>query len=464
MKKIITIKHPIPFVFLGLIILFFSPFILSWVTKTIVSIVDGFQVRVQWINKDEVISGHPHLQFHLSREVATEDLENSFFVEPQASGTWQWLEDDLVVWTPVSYFDPGEMIRFGFNQEKSSDASIKTIQWQAFIRQPEILYIKSVDVGRELFRLSPEATSVTQQMSYTNGRVEDFSISPDGEQILIALRNELSGVDLWVMNRDGENLKLLIDCGMDRCTNPGWNPVRDEIVFTIEKYRVVNDQPGWDLPSVAILNLVSGLSRSLLEDENAIGYDPVWSSKGQWVTIWKGIDQGIEIIHASSQQAAYRDTSSDDTGCWSPDERYFYYSNVREEGLPIVSIIYQVEILSGQRTFFTGSPLYDLGYNYYYPICHPQGDGVMAVVQVDPLIPQRELWWIKADGSYQKIFDDLTLMVTQFRWSPDGGHAIYLQDTLMGLADGSSIGLWRADGLVETHVFEDHVFKADWIP
>ena len=464
MKKIITIKYPILFVFLGLIILFFSPFILSWVTKTIVSIVDGFQVRVQWMNKDEVISGYPHLQFHLSREVATEDLENSFFVEPQTNGLWQWLEEDLVVWTPDTYFDPGEMIRFGFNQEKSSDAGIKTIQWQAFIRQPEILYIKSVDVGRELFRLSPEATSAPQQMSETNGRVEDFAISPDGEQILLALRNELSGVDLWVMNRDGDTLKLLFDCGMDRCSNPGWNPVRDEIVFTIEKYRMVNDQPGWDLPSVAILNLVSGLSRSLLDDENAIGYDPVWSSKGQWVTIWKGIDQGIEIIHASSQQAIYRDPGSDDTGCWSPDERYFYYSNVREEGLPIVSIIYQVEILSTQRTFFTGSPLYDLGYNYYYPVCHPQGDGVVAVVQVDPLIPQRELWWIKADGSYQKIFDDLTLMVTQFRWRPDGGQAIYLQDTLMGLADGSSIGLWGADGLAESQIFEDHVFKVEWLP
>ncbi|HSM23529.1 MAG TPA: hypothetical protein VK856_01535 [Anaerolineaceae bacterium] len=464
MKKKRILKTPIIFVFLGLIILFLSPFILSWITKTMVSMIDGFQVRVQWMNQSEVIGGHPHLQFYLSQEVANDDLNKSFYIQPETEGTWQWLEDDLVIWTPDGYLEPGQMIHFGFNQEKSSDENIKSIQWQAFIRHPKIVYLKSVEGGKELFKVPSDATVPVRQITNTDGIVEDFTISPDGEQILAVLGNEQSGIDLWLMDRDGENLKLLLDCGLDRCANPSWNPVRDEIVFTIEKHRFVNDQPGWDLPNVYLLNLVSGITQPLATDENAIGFDPVWSSKGQWVTIWKGVDQGIEILHASTGQPVYRDAGSDDTGCWSPDERYFYYSNVREEGMPIVSIIYQLEILSTQRTFFTGSELVNLGNNYYYPICHPEGEGVATVVQVDPLIPQRELWWIKVDSTYQKIFDDLSLMVTQFRWSPDGSKAIFLQDTLMGLADGSRIGLWDAGAPDEKQVFEDQVFKLEWLP
>ena len=312
--------------------------------------------------------------------------------------------------------------------------------------------------------MTPDSPAQLTKLSDTNGMVFDFTVSPDGEQILYSQWNEQSGMDLWLMNRDGENPIMILNCGENRCSTLNWNPEQDEIVFTIEEMIPGNNDKSWDLPKPFLLNLITGITQILLTDPNQFAYDPVWSSKGQWVTIWKGSGRGIEIIHSDSKTPIFTDSSSEDTGCWSPDERYFFYSNVREEGLPIVSIIYSVEILTGQRDFFTASELFDLGYNYYYPDCHPLGNGVIAAVQVDPKIPQRELWWIKPDGSFQKISDDLSLMITQYSWSPDGTRISYLRDTLTGLADGSEMILWETGNSEELTTMVDGVYSIRWIP
>ena len=88
----------------------------------------------------------------------------------------------------------------------------------------------------------------------------------------------------------------------------------------------------------------------------------------------------------------------------------------------------------------------------------------MAVVQVDPKIPQRELWWIEPSGSYQKIFTDLTQMVTQFSWSPDGNRVLFLRDTLAGLADGSQMMIWDQNAGGEMIQLTDQVFNLRWLP
>ncbi len=460
------LKFPILIVVVVVILLFFSPFLLSWITKTILATINGNQVSVTWINSADQISSSSHLQFLLSDEFEPDELIKSFFIEPETSGNWYWLEQDLVVWAPEKPIPSGQLIKFGFQNPNDIDLAgsgkLKEIQWQAYVREPEIVFMKGVETGKELYKLELEQPGLEIPLTQTNGMVFDFSISPDGEQILYSKGNEQSGIDLWTMNRDGQSQIMILDCGKDRCTAPDWNPVRDEIVFLIEKS--IPESSAWDLPRPHLLNLVTGLVSPLFKDPAQVGYDPVWSSKGQWVSVWQGNAGGILIVQATSKEIGYADPYSEDTGCWSPEERYFYYSNVKQEGLPIVSIIYKVEILSGLRDYFTGSALFNLGYNYYYPVCHPQGYGILAAVQVDPKIPQREIWWIQADETYQKIYTDLSQMVTQFSWNPSGTRVLFLRDTLTGLQDGSKIVLWTENSGDAVQEFSDNVYKVRWLP
>jgi dipeptidyl aminopeptidase/acylaminoacyl peptidase len=454
---------PIILLFVVVIVLFFSPFILSWLSKIAVFLVDGGKSRIQWLNQNEEISSLPGLQFIVPDGIDTNIIEDSFHTKPEIRGTWTWLEDDLVVWQPDQPLPTGQMVQFGFEEMGSQKPVLRSVSWEAIVRSPEIVFLQSVESGKEIFSLSHAEPESVTQLSNTQGLVIDFAVSPSGEQIIFSQTNSQLGADLWLMDRSGKTAQVL-DCGIDRCSSMDWNPIRDEILFTIEKNISSNSQPSWDFPSPQILNLVDGNTQPVLNDPLSYAYDPIWSSKGQWITFWRGENLGIEIVHEGSKETVFRDTRSDDTGCWSPNERYFYFSKVREEGIPIVSVINQLEIFSVQQTFYTGSDLYELGYNYYYPECHPQGEGLMSVVQVDPLIPQRELWWITADNAYTKIYSDLTKMVTQFKWSPDGRQGIFLRDTLSGLADGAEIVLWQAEEPEKLIAFQDHVFKIEWLP
>ena len=459
-------RFPILIILLVIILLFLSPFLLSWITRTIITIIDRNQVRATWLNSAELLSSMPHLQFYFSKEVDPILVETSFFSEPEAQGLWIWLEEDLAIWQPQKPIQSGQIMRFGF-QELEEDTGtntvrIKSITWQTFVREPEIVFLKGTEDGKELFKLSLSAPEIENQLTKTDGWVYDFTVSPDGERIIFSKMNDQSGMDLWLIGRHGESPNMVLDCGVDRCSSPDWNPIRDQIVYLMEKS--ITSSLTWDLPVPYRLNLVTGNVSALFKDQNQIGYDPIWSSRGQWISIWQGDRGGTVILQAESQEVGYADPDSEDTGCWSPEERYFYYSNVRQEGLPIVSIIYQVEILSGLRDFYTDGSLLDLGYNYYYPVCHPNGEGLLAVVQVDPKIPQRELWWIQADGSYQKIYTDLSQMVTQFTWNPAGSRVMFLRDTLLGLQDGSKIMIWEKDSGEELSEISDHVFKARWLP
>lgn len=467
-KRRSVFRYPLLLVGIIIIILFFSPFLLSWITKTALSVLEGGQVRANWLNTADILSSHPRLQFQFSQDIVPEGVNASFYVDPEISGTWSWLEEDLAVWQPDVPIPPGQSIRFGFqNPEASLDSNIgrlKPFEWQAFIREPEIAFLKGVGNGKELFKISPQTPEIEIQLTQTDGKIVDFTVSPDGEQILFSKLNDRSGLDLWLMNRDGQTQTMILDCGVDRCSSADWNPLRDEIVFTLEKSSDEASFMNGDLPKSYILNLITGNTKPLLNDLQKAGYDPIWSSRGQWITYWEGMDGGIMILHGTSKEVGYADPSSEDTGCWSTEERYFYYSDVKEEGLPIVSIIYQVDILTGLRDYYTSSALYDLGYNYYYPTCHPQGQGLLTVVQVDPKIPQRELWWIKPGGSYQKISTDLTQMITQFSWSPDGSKVLFLSDSLTGLSDGSKIGIKDVGTLSTQQLFSDYVFQAHWLP
>lgn len=464
MNKMNKIFLPIILFISVVIIMFFSPLILSSVSKTLIFLLNDRQFQIDWLNQNESISSNPTLQFHISGELEEQIIQDSFYIEPEIPGNWTWLEDDLFLWQPDQPLPTDQLVQFGFRQIAQNERKVKPENWEAYVRPPGIVFLKAVSTGKELFSLSLEDPDLANQLTETQGSIIDFSVSPDGEQVVLVQSNAQSGTDFWMMDRHADNLSRILDCGSDLCSNPAWHPKKDEIVYTIEEENSNSNQPGWEQPKPFLLNLVNGNSRPVLKDLSAIGFDPIWSSNGQWITIWKGENRGIEIVHSLTQEVVFRSETSDDTGCWSPDERYFYYSNVREEGLPIVSIIYQVEVFSARQDYFTRSDLYDLGYNYYYPECHPKGEGVTAVVQIDPLIAQRELWWIKPDNSYFKIHADLTKMVTQFKWNPDGWQGIFLIDTLAGFADGAQIALWENENPNTVQMFQDNVFLVEWLP
>ncbi len=450
-----------------LAVLLLTPTLQRGITKFFLNLNQFNRIQVDWLNAAEVVGSRPKFEFQFSQKMDLDGIPAAFFLEPALDGTWDWLDDQHAIWTFTNALPEERLIHFGFRadeKEKNLQIPIRPQEWQAFIRPADLLALKKVTSGNELFLIHPGSPPAERQLTMSNGKIVDFTFSPDGEQIIYSLENAQTGVDLWQMQRDGHDASILLDCGLDRCTAADWNPRLDELVFTREKRRDTAARPTWDSPVPLLLDLTTGISARLLPNEYQFAFDPHWSSRGQWVSLWLGEQFGIDIIHAGSGVSGYRDPYSGDTGCWSADERHFYYSVLREEGLPIVSSIYQVDILSGTRKIYTGSQLYDLGFNFYHPVCQPNGQGLLVSVQVDPVISQRELWWIQPDDSYQVISNDLSQLVTHYSWNPQGNRVVFLSGSLARLGDGSRIGIWSSEAPESIEWLSDGVIQARWLP
>jgi len=81
-----------------------------------------------------------------------------------------------------------------------------------------ILYLSPASDIPELWRAPlPGEPGAPEQITQTGGRVFDYSVAPDGSQIIYSQINNQSGIDLWLMGSAGGAPQLQLLCGQDRC-------------------------------------------------------------------------------------------------------------------------------------------------------------------------------------------------------------------------------------------------------
>ena len=99
----------------------------------------------------------------------------------------------------------------------------RDVTWKLSVRQPEIVYMSYSKPQRELMAI-PAAGGKPHQLTHTGGKIFDFDTSPIGDRIVYSIANDQNGLDLWLIDRDGQNPQRLLDCGADLCSSPAWSP------------------------------------------------------------------------------------------------------------------------------------------------------------------------------------------------------------------------------------------------
>jgi Tol biopolymer transport system component len=383
--------------------------------------------------------------FEFSRPVQADQVENLWQTTPLVEGKWEWLDNQHARWNSLKplpsdqkvtlQFTPGQV---GQNGEKISSV----IQWEVMVRSPQIIVSQNVGAGQELFVYGLDDETSGIQLTHVNGRVFDYQVSPDGDEVVFSVRNDQNGMDLWIVQRDGSNQRKLLDCGSDNCSTPAWSPVLHELAYTREGAGLTPNGP-IGAPRIWILDVKSGQTAPLFSDPQKIGYGPKWSPDGQWLSIWNGSQGGIEVVNRNTGDTFMLESANGEVGCWTQDSQFLYYSNMVSGEAGFRNVIYRADINNRSISTILGGNIEGGGISINSPVCSPTDQWIAVTLQENVQIPGRQLFLLNPDAKDGiAIMDNLSRIPGFYSWTPDGKRLVFQSFILGGNEKDVEIYVW----------------------
>jgi TolB protein len=393
------------------------------------------------------MSPYGSLAFEFSRSVIQKEVERAFITEPSTPGTWVWRDDRHGTWYAQTALKVKQSLTFYFREDligKNGERLASNNRWQSFVRMPAVAYL-SMGETQEIYKVDPFDPSKVVQLTDTGGRINDYQPSPDGEKIVYSVFNDQGGIDLWIMNREGKEQRLLVDCGADYCTTPAWSLLTSELWYTREKAPVSFSSPRGS-PRIWFLNMQNGMTQPLYADSQKIGYGPNPSPDGRWIAAWNGAEGGIEVVDRENNESFLIKNSSGDIGVWTQDSRAIYFEDVIQGEISFRNVIMKADMATQQVAITAGGNLDTSGNNYHSPIWNPAGTGFAVTTQPNLQIPGGEIWLMSPGGEKIKvIYSDFSKVTSFTGWTPGGEFLLFKVFTLSAGADKGIIAIWNLD-------------------
>lgn len=160
------------------------------------------------------------------------------------------------------------------------------------------------------------------RLSNYPSREDSANWSPSGEQVLFVSNRDVVP-DVWVVNRDGSDLKNLTPTGQPHGF-PHWSPDGEKILFTSQR------DFNWE---VYVMD-ADGQNPVNLTNHSAEDIDPQWSPDGKYIAFRskRTGDADIYVMNAGGSDLVNVTSlpeSNENVFAWSPDsEKILYVSDV----------------------------------------------------------------------------------------------------------------------------------------
>lgn len=193
-----------------------------------------------------------------------------------------WQGRAVTIW-PNSNWKPGSMIsvHLASGAESLNGRKIPCdFNSQIIVRQPELIYLSSRSGKDQIWKstLTGETETLSEQTE-----VLETAVSRDGEWIAFSLNNNQGGADLWIMDRNGEEQRMLVECGNSVCSEISWQPFQQKFAYS----RYLNGLQG--IPRVWTVDVQTGEIFPFFEDEEIIGHFPAFSPNGSALSIFSPV-------------------------------------------------------------------------------------------------------------------------------------------------------------------------------
>jgi Tol biopolymer transport system component len=407
------------------------------------------------------VSAFGHVVVEFGQDMNQASVESALTIDPPAQGKFIW-QDKTVTFIPSEPFQRGVTYtaRLGTGAASDNGQQVKQERtWQFSVREAAIIYVAPASEARELWvqPLDGEARAITA----TNGKLYDFAVSPTGERIVFTMVNEQNGIDIWIMNRDGSDQRVIVDCGGDRCTVPDWSPDETRLAYSREGAGITPQAPR-SPPRVWVYDFLNNQTTQLYSDTQLLGYGPSWSPDGRRIAAWDGSVGGIRVVELASGDMMLLKSQSGMVGTWSPDGATMLYNELSfvAEQTYVKMFMADFATKQVQPAFVEEQTLVD----YSVPVWAPSGEWIAAGIKTPSSGLGTQLWVMRPDGSEGfPVADELKYTYGSYRWNAWSDALVFQRYELELPFAKPEVMLWsKADNTIT--VLATDASMPTWLP
>ncbi|HRQ36841.1 MAG TPA: Ig-like domain-containing protein [Chloroflexota bacterium] len=341
------------------------------------------------------------------------------------------------------------------------------LTWQFQTGQPRILFIKPDPEGPDqIYVADADGRLPPTQLSRTNASVLDFAVAPDSSQIVFAVMTHDQGTtgtaDLWLMNADGSNQRMLLACPEATCSRPVWTPDGRRLVY--ERREILNPGAPPGNPRLWWLDIGSGQTAPVFQDSQLLGLFAAISPDGRWLSYVSPTDQGIQLYNLENGTGLLVPNKMGTAVAWHPGSEQIALADIVTSDTDWGVVISTVAIPGGDVTTLSQSENGGLDVDDSSPAWSPDGERIAFGRKQARSAMGRQLWLMDADGTaVLPLSGDPDIHHSAFYWSPDGRSLLYQRYNLKELY--AQPGVWVID--IQTGQTTEIAYPATqpaWLP
>ena len=407
------------------------------------------------------ISTRAVMQVTFDQPLAAAGSDQLFSITPPVSGTVSWAGPTLS-FVPETPLTPDTTYRVELSADIRSQQGRPfrdSLAWQFQTRSPLVLYIApDAEANDQFFTISPDRGRPTQLTQEPYG-VWDYTLSPDSSTLVYAALRPDGGSDLWRIGADGSDRQLLLACPDATCSGAAWSPDNQRLVYERRPMLAPGAAPG--PPRLWWLNLADGQTLPLFQDNQMLGYGPVWSPDGRWLSYVAPSDQGIQIYNVEDGRSLIIPSRMGGLGVWSPQGDSILVTDVQRQNEGFAVHLLRADPGSGQLVDLSGE---EERVEDSSPAWSPDGAWIALTRKAAGASMGKQIWLMRPDGSEaQGLTNDTDIHHGLPAWSPDGRYLTFQRYPLKEL--GAEPAVWLLD--IQTGQLRELVkpgSRAIWLP
>jgi ABC-type nickel/cobalt efflux system permease component RcnA/Tol biopolymer transport system component len=243
--------------------------------------------------------------------------------------------------------------------------------------------------------------------------VVDFALSPDQTQIVYVEQTEDLDYDLWLLNLDSAENKLIVPCKQVICSQPIWSPDGNHIVYEYMSLDGGASSLWW-------FDMATEKAQPVFQEALLPGTNPRWSPNGEWLSY--ATPEGIRLNQLKSGESRIIPNILGAAVQWSPNSKSVLLRDVVIKHDQFVTQLFVYDLAAETLTNVNANESME----NILAAWSPDGSSI-AVVRRDLAIPRGDqIWLMRADGSdAHAITNTPAVLHGTLNWSPDGKYILY---------------------------------------